>query len=135
MFSIGDRVGGKEKLNDLEHRFLEGMFTPFDESGGRMPFTSSENVEAHVQPSKKRKGKILVLYILALESVLNCMLLCSVPSSKNGKKDDTDGKENTPDGKENRKNKGRGKSISRQSESSKKQRRTGMKKVYSESLP
>ena len=56
MFSIGDyidHVGGKEKLNDLEHRFLEGTFTPFDESGGRVPFASSENVEAHVQPNNQ----------------------------------------------------------------------------------
>ena len=54
---------------------MEGKFTPFDDSGGRVPFASSENVEAHVQPSNKRKGKILVSS-LALESVLNCMLLC-----------------------------------------------------------
>lgn len=71
-----DHLGGKEKLNDLELRFLEGTFTPFHESGGRVSFASSENVEAHVQPSKRRKGKILVSSS-ALESVLNCMLLCS----------------------------------------------------------
>ena len=78
MFGIGDyidHVGGKRKLNDLEHRFLEGTFTPFEESGGRVPFASSENVEAHIQPSKKRKGKILVSSS-ALKSELNCMLSC-----------------------------------------------------------
>ena len=54
----------------------------------------------------------------------------TVSSSKNGKKDGGNGKENTPDGKENRKKKKSGKSVSRQSDSSKKGRRTGMQ-VYS----
>ena len=58
----------------------------------------------------------------------------TVSSSKNDKKDGGNLKENTLDGKENRKKKKSGKSVSRQSDSSKKGRRTGMQ-VYSESLP
>ena len=54
--------------------FWKGRLHPLT-NGGRLPF-SSENVELHVHPPKKTKGKILVSHS-ALESVLNCMLMCS----------------------------------------------------------